>query len=99
MQKNEMAQRLTALNDRERKTQDQEIKIRAQAENIQVQLEAAQKEAREKFGTDDLAELRQKYSKAREEDTRALGEYEQTLSMREEILDTISQNLDKLRMN
>lgn len=99
MQKNEMAQRLTALNERERKTQDDEIRIRAQAENIQTQLEAAQREAREKFGTDDLAELRQKYSKARDEDLRAMGEYEQTLTMREEILDTISQNLDKLRLN
>lgn len=99
MQKNDMAQRLTSLNERERKTQDDEIRIRAQAENIQTQLEAAQKDAREKFGTDDLTELRQKYSKARDEDLRAMGEYEQTLSLREEILDTISQNLDKLRLN
>jgi hypothetical protein len=99
MQKNEMAQRLTSLNERERKTQDEEIRIRAQAENIQTQLEAAQKDAREKFGTDDLTELRQKYSKARDEDLRAMDEYDQTLSLREEILDTISQSLDKLRLN
>jgi hypothetical protein len=98
MQKNEMAQQLTALNERERKSQDQEIRIRAQADGIKTQLEAAQQEAREKFGTDDLAELRQKYTKAREEDTRALGQYEETLQMREEILDTITRNLDQLRV-
>jgi hypothetical protein len=99
MQKNEMAQRLTSLNERERKTQDEEIRIRAQAENIQTQLETAQREAREKFGTDDLTELRQKYSKARDEDLRAMGEYEETLKTREEILDAISHNLDTLRLN
>jgi hypothetical protein len=98
MQKNEMAQRLTALNERERKTQDEEIRIRAKADGIKAQLEAAQQEAREKFGTDNLAELRQKYTKAREEDTRALGQYEETLQMREEILDTITRNLDQLRV-
>jgi Zn-dependent M16 (insulinase) family peptidase len=99
MQKNEMAQRLATLKEREQKTRDSEIRLRAQQESVQQELDKALKEAEASFGTSDLNVLRENYRKAKEEDTRALSEYEQSLVLREQLIETINANVDKLRLS
>ncbi len=99
MQKNEMAQRLSQLKEREQKTRDQEIRIRAQEETVLAELEKAKKAAIEAFGTDDLTILRETYKKAKEEDARAMQGYEQDVIIREQLIDTIMSNVESLRLN
>lgn len=97
MQKNELAIRLANLKEREQKSNLQETKIRTQQESIQAQLNEALREAEEKFGTKNVAELREKYSKARDADNLSLQEYEAGLTTREEIIQTIIDSVDSLR--
>jgi len=97
MQKNELATKLANLKEREQKSNNQETRIRTQQESLQAQLADAQKEALAKFGTSDLTELREKFRKARDADTQALEEYEQSLITREQIIQTITDSVDSLR--
>lgn len=99
MQKTDMAQKLLDLKAREQKTRDNEIRIKAQQEAIQDQLKKARDSAIELYGTDDLAKLREAFRKAQEEDQRAITEYEEVLILREQLIDTITQNIDNLRLN
>lgn len=99
MQKNELAVKLANLKDREQKTNTEETKIRTRQESIQSQLEVALSEMKEKFGTSDLASLRQKFAKSREADTQAVNDFENSLILREEIIQTITESVDSLRLN
>lgn len=99
MQKNELAVKLANLKDREQKSNTEETRIRTRQESIQSQLEAALSEMKDKFGTSDLASLRQKFSKSREADTQAVNDFENSLILREEIIQTITESVDSLRLN
>lgn len=99
MQKNELAIKLASLKEREQKTNTQETRIRTQQENIQAQLKAALAEMEEKYGTKDLAALRQKFAKSREADAQAVSDFESGLMLREEIIQTITDSVDSLRLN
>lgn len=99
MQKNELAVRLTGLQERERKTQELEVRIRTQKESIDGQLSQAQEEAIAKFGTADLTVLREKFRKAKDADSQAIEEFESAVIMREEIIRTITESVDSLRLN
>lgn len=99
MQKNDLATKLANLKEREQKSNNQETRIRTQQESLQAQLVEAQKEAEAKFGTSDLTQLRDKFRKSREADTQALEEYEQSLMLREEIIQTITDSVDSLRLS
>lgn len=99
MQKNEMAQRLAQLKEREQKTRDQEIRIRAQEESVRAELEKTKKAVIEAFGTDDLSVLRENYKRAKEEDQRAISEYEEGVNVREQLISTIISEVESLRLN
>ncbi|MBI6882958.1 hypothetical protein [Pseudomonas putida] len=98
MQKADLASTLASLNQREQQTRTDEAVIRNQQKEIQTQLSAAQAEALKKHGTSDLAELRSKYSKSKEADTTAVQEYEQALVLREEIIRTINESVEAIRL-
>jgi hypothetical protein len=99
MQKMEKAQHLAALREREQKARDAEIRLKAQAEAVARELKSAQAEAEKLFGTSDVATLREKFRKANEEDMRAIKEYEESLSLREQLLETTHKELEGLRLN
>lgn len=99
MQKNELATKLASLKEREQKSNNQETRIKTQQESLEAQLLEARKEAEAKFGTSDLTQLREKFRKARDADTQALNEYEQSLILREEIIQTITESVDSLRLS
>lgn len=99
MQKNEMAQRLAQLKEREQKTREQEIRIRAQEESVLAELEKTKKTVIEEFGTDDLGVLRENYKRAKEEDARAISAYEEGVNVREQLITTILSEVENLRLN
>lgn len=99
MQKSELATKLASLKEREQKSNNQETRIKTQQESLEAQLLEARKEAEAKFGTSDLTQLREKFRKARDADTQALDEYEQSLILREEIIQTITESVDSLRLS
>lgn len=99
MSKETPAARLASLNERAQKTRDQEIRIKAMKEGNDQELKDARAEAKKNYKTDNLDELRALYTETQQKDIKALDEYESAITLRESILDGITDSLDKLRAN
>ncbi|MBB4861376.1 hypothetical protein HNP46_000187 [Pseudomonas nitritireducens] len=97
MQKNDLAATLVALNERAQATRDKEIRLNATLESTQAQLAALEDEMMKKYGTSDLATLRQMFEKARDEDSRAIQDFANTIEMRENLLNKVAQDLEGQR--
>lgn len=99
MKASQMATELANLKEREQVARDAEVRLKTQLESVQAELEKACKEAREKFGTDDLAELRTMYSKALDEDQKAIEAFRESIELREKLIETIQATANSMRFD
>lgn len=98
-QKNEQAQRLNSIKEREKKTNDSVIRMRTNLENIQAELKKVSAQAIDLYGSDDVAVLRDRYVTDNKENEAALTSFDESVTLREQLVDTIETNTAKLRVN
>lgn len=89
MQKSEIAQRLAATNETEAKNNSMEIRFNADLENLNQQQKDLVETLKTQFGVSTLAELRNLYRTASQEDERAVSEREALVQKRKEMLDQV----------
>jgi len=84
-------QTIEVLQSRYNKLNTQKIEAGANLKNAQKELERLKQEAREKYGTDDLTELRNKLEAMKEENERKRASYQADLDRIEKDLDSVEQ--------
>lgn len=73
------SERLAALNTKERTLSGGLIRLTTEYENLEREMNRLSTEATERFGTDDLETLREKFRKADRQNNEALNAYEEAL--------------------
>jgi uncharacterized protein (DUF342 family) len=84
-------QSIEQLQDRYQRLNERKIRDKANLENAEKQLDALRKEAREKYGTDDLEQLRQKLETMKHENETKRAGYQAELDRIESELAAVDQ--------
>lgn len=98
-QKNEQAQRLNAIKEREKKTNDSVIRMKTNLENIQAEIKKVSAHAIDLYGSDDVAVLRERFVTDNKENEAGLTAFDESVTLREQLVDTIEANTAKLRLS
>lgn len=97
--KNEQAQRLNAIKEREKKINDSVIRMKTNLENIQTEIKKVSEQAIDLYGSDDVAVLRERYVTDNKENESALAAFDEGVTLREQLVETIETNTAALRKN
>lgn len=92
----EAAARLQELHENERRLSDSLIRMKAEHGSASKDLASLQETSREKFGTDDIGELRQMYRKGLETNTESILAYEAGLQDIEKLLNAATEQLSQV---
>ncbi|WP_408601290.1 hypothetical protein [Pseudomonas sp. PLMAX] len=98
-QKNEQAQRLNAINEREKKTNDSVIRMRTNLENVQEEIRKLSAQAIDLYGSDEVGVLRERYVTDNQENEAAIAARDESVTLRAQLVSTIEDNTAKLRLN
>lgn len=96
-QKNEQAQRLNAINEREKKTNDSVIRMRTNLENVQEEIRKVSAQAIDLYGSDDVKVLRERYVTDNQENESLIAARDASVTLRAQLVSTIEENTAKLR--
>lgn len=96
-QKNEQAQRLNAINEREKKTNDSVIRMRTNLENVQEEIRKVSALANDLYGSDDVKVLRERYVTDNQENESQIAARDASVTLRAQLVSTIEENTAKLR--
>lgn len=97
MSKVNVAERLAQLKERDQNSREMEIRLSSMRDHAESELKKFREQAESEFGTADLAELRKIFAKAKEEDDRALAEYEESIELREKLINATNAKLNSLQ--
>ena len=98
-QKNEQAQRLNAINEREKKTNDSVIRMRTNLENVQEEIRKVSAQAIDLYGSDAVGVLRERYVTDNQENEALIRARDESVTLREQLVSTIEENTAKLRLS
>lgn len=90
---NDLASQLLALKQQESKNREAEIRLNAEKESIQRDLEVAKKKAEDEFGTSDIVKMRELYVKYSNEDKAAIAKFSEAVNQRKALLEDIQERL------
>jgi chromosome segregation ATPase len=88
------AQTITELQERYQKLQAEKVRAETNRENAEKRLSELKAEAREKYGTDDVAELEAKLTEMKAENERKRAEYQAHLDRIESDLAAVEARFD-----
>lgn len=97
MSKVNAAERLAKLKERDQNSREMEIRLSSMRDHAESELKKFREQAEADFGTSDLDKLRGIFAKAKEEDDRALNEYEESIELREKLIDATNAKLNSLQ--
>lgn len=97
MSKVSAVERLAKLKERDQNSREMEIRLSSMRDHAEAELKKFREQAEAEFGTSDLDELRKIFIKAKEEDDRALNEYEESIALREKLIDATTAKLNSLQ--
>jgi chromosome segregation ATPase len=87
-------QTIEQLQERYNKLHEQKIQAKTRLDSARERLEGLQKDAREKYGTDDLAELQAKLDAMQAENERKRAAYQADLDRIEKDLDAVQRRFE-----
>lgn len=91
------SEELARINQQEAANRDAEIRLSAEVETIQRDVDAATKRAIEAFGTADMTEMRSLYQQYDNEDKAALAQVADVVSRRTTLLKDLQARLEQHR--
>jgi len=91
------SQILADLKDREAKARNDETRLRTQLESVQEELKKVSQKAREQYGTDDVAKLREQFMNDKATDEQALKDYQSSVTVLEGIVSTVNAAVEAQR--
>lgn len=91
------SEELARINQQEAANRDAEIRLSAEVETIQRDVDAATKRAIEAFGTADMAEMRSLYQQYDNEDKAALAQVADVVGRRTTLLKDLQARLEQHR--
>lgn len=91
--KNDLASQLLELKQQESKNREAEIRLNAEKESVQRDLEAAKQKAEAEFGTSDIAKMRELYVQYSNEDKVAIAKFSEAVNQRKALLEDIQERL------
>lgn len=97
MSKMDTAKRLADLKERDQKTREDEIRLTSMREHAETELKKFREQAEAEFGTSDLDELRRIFMKSKEEDERALQAYEESILLREKLIEATYNKINSVQ--
>ena len=92
-------QTIEQLQQRYERLNTQKIQCETKLESARQQLDALQREAREKYGTDDLAELQAKLEQMKKDNEEKRAKYQADLDRIETDLDQVEKNFQATEAN
>lgn len=91
--------RLLALNAKERNISNEIIRMKAELSAVERELAKARSDAKERFGTDDLDELRLLYRQSLESNSAKIMGYSEGLDDAQKLVDHMNESLRQLEDN
>lgn len=96
MSKIDIAERLAKLKERDQKTRDEGIRLASLRDHTANDFKKFSELAIKEFGTDNLDELREIFTKSMKEDERAIQDYEESIVLREKLIHATLEKISKL---
>lgn len=88
---------LADLKDREAKARNGETRLRTQLESVQEELKKVSQKAKDLYGTDDVAKIREQFQNDKASDEQALRDYQTSITVLEDIVSTVNEAVEAQR--